>query len=152
MNEHEIPQPGAVDKTASAPQPGVRSPETPGIPAGSPAYKARQPYPRRRAGKRELILAGVLLVFCFLLWDAICWAEGLGAGEALGLIALLPAALVYLRGRPGKLRGYGLCCAVLYLLGAASLAFSGDRSLKLLTLGALALLFFIVAILYRRKE
>ncbi len=144
MNEHEIPQQEAVEKPVSVSQTDPRMLEGYSIPAGSPAAKARQPYPRRRAGKRELILAGVLLVFCFLLWDAVCWAEGLGAGEALGLIALLPAALVYLRNRPGKLRGYGLCCAVLYLLGAVSLAFSGDQALKFLTLCALALLFFIV--------
>ena len=57
MNEHEIPQPEAVDKPASAPQPAAQTLAGYALPAGSPAYKARQPYPRRRAGKRELILA-----------------------------------------------------------------------------------------------
>ena len=105
----------------------------------SPAF-----YPKRRAKGRDLVLAGLLLAFCFLFWDSVCWAAGLGVGEALGLAALLPAALWYLRGRPGKQGVYGLACAGLYLLGALSLIFSGDASLKILTVFALAPLFLIV--------
>ena len=107
-------------------------------------YRPRERYPKRRAQGRDLILAGVLLGFCFLLWDALCWAMGLGLGEALGLVGLLPAALVYLRRRPGRMSGFGWLCAGLYLLGAVSLAFSGDWALKLLTLLLLAFLFPLV--------
>ena len=91
--------------------------EPQGAPAGSASlnaraaamgYRPRERYPRRRAQGRDLILAGVLLGFCFLLWDALCWAMGLGLGEALGLVGLLPAALVYLRRRPGRMPGFGL--------------------------------------------
>ena len=127
--------------------------EPQGAPAGSASlnaraaamgYRPRERYPKRRAAGRDLILAGVLLGFCFLLWDALCWAMGLGLGEALGLVGLLPAALVYLRGRPGRMSGFGWLCAALYLLGAVSLAFSGDWALKLLTLFLLAFLFPLV--------
>ena len=77
------------------------------------------------------------LVFQFGRILAVCFL-------AEGLAALLPAALWYLRGRPGKLGVYGLACAGLYLLGALSLIFSGDASLKILTVFALAPLFLIV--------
>ena len=123
-------------------------------PAGSIAYvpgngssgEALPAYPKRRSEKRDLVLAAVLLGFCFLLWDAICWAEGLGLGEALGLVGLLPAALIYLRKREGRMTPYGWVCAGLYLLGTLSLVFSGDRSLKFLTLCALVPLFLIVVL------
>ena len=110
----------------------------------APAQEPQERYPRRRAAGRDLGLAAILLLFCFLFWDSICWAVGLGLGEALGLAGLLPAALWYLRGRPGRLTGYGLICAGLYLLGAVSLVFSGDGVLKVLTIFALVPLFLIV--------
>lgn len=112
------------------------------LPAAQPAPRQRTPL--KRGSGRELALAGVLLACCFLLWDSLCWAEGLGLGEALGLFALLPAVLVYLRSRPGRMTGYGLVCTALSLLGAASLALSGDGSLKVLTMLALTPLFLIV--------
>lgn len=109
-----------------------------------PAYQVER-CPKRRAQGRDLILAGLLLAACFLLWDSIRFAVGLGLGEALGLAALLPAALWYLRNRPGKLRGFGLVCAVLYEIGALSLAFSGDSLLKaLLLIGLPGLLVIVV--------
>ena len=104
----------------------------------------RPPYPKRRGTGRDLALAGVLLGFCFLLWDALCWAAGLGLGEAIGLLALLPAALLYLRKRPGRLGGSGWLWAGLYALGSVSLALSGDGILKALTLPALSLLLLLV--------
>ncbi|MBR7010042.1 MAG: DUF4173 domain-containing protein [Oscillospiraceae bacterium] len=106
--------------------------------------RAAPVYPKRRAAGRDLILALLLLAACFLLWDSLRWANGLGLGEALGLTALLPIALWYLGDRPGKLRGYGAICAGLYLIGALSLIFSGDAVLKALLLLALPLLFVIV--------
>ena len=91
-----------------------------------PAAQGTQTQPRREALKRgtgkDLALAMVLLGFCFLLWDSLFWAEGLGLGEALGLFALMPAALIYLRDRPGRMTGYGLILTALSLLGAASLS------------------------------
>ena len=114
------------------------------VPGNGRSDEAIQAYPKRRSEKRDLILAAVLLGFCFLLWDAFCWAAGLGLGEALGLAGLLPAALIYLRKREGHMTAYGRVCAGLYLLGALSLVFSGDRSLKLLTLCLLVPLFLIV--------
>lgn len=101
-------------------------------------------YPKRRSRGRDLILAGALLVFCFLLWDSLCWAKGLGLGEALGLAGLLPAALIYLKGREGRLTPYACVCGGLYLLGAVSFILSGDQSLKGLTLLTLVPLFLIV--------
>ena len=149
MNErysNDQTQAGTPAQTASH----AAGPQTP-PPAGcGPGYAAPPVdlspafYPKRRAKGRDLVLAGLLLAFCFLFWDSVCWAAGLGVGEALGLAALLPAALWYLRGRPGKLGVYGLACAGLYLLGALSLIFSGDASLKILTVFALAPLFLIV--------
>ena len=113
-----------------------------------PAAQGTQTQPRREALKRgtgkDLALALVLLGFCFLLWDSLFWAEGLGLGEALGLFALMPAALIYLRDRPGRMTGYGLLLTALSLLGAASLALSGDMSLKVLTMMTLSPLFLIV--------
>lgn len=123
--------------------------EQPAIPQGSyakvrqpvPVYTPRERYPKRRALGRDLALAGALLLFCFLFWDSALWAQYIGLGEALGLAALLPAALLYLRDRPGRMTAYGLICAVLYELCALSLALSGDNTLKLLTLlGMLPLL------------
>ena len=153
---------GAPSASEQASAPGTADPqgapagslaEPQGAPAGSAGlnaraaamgYRPRERYPKRRAQGRDLILAGVLLGFCFLLWDALCWAMGLGLGEALGLVGLLPAALVYLRRRPGRMPSFGWLCAALYLLGAVSLAFSGDWALKLLTLFLLAFLFPLV--------
>lgn len=116
------------------------------VPGNGSCGEAIQAYPKRRSEKRDLILAAVLLGFCFLLWDAFCWAAGLGLGEALGLAGLLPAALIYLRKREGRLTLYGKVCTGLYLLGALSLILSGDRSLKFLTLCALVPLFLIVVL------
>ncbi|MBO4418238.1 MAG: DUF4173 domain-containing protein, partial [Oscillospiraceae bacterium] len=101
-------------------------------------------YPKRRSQRRDLVLAGALLIICFLLWDALCWARGLGLGEALGLAGLLPAVLIYLRKREGRMTCYGWICGGLYLLGALSLVFSGDCVLKFLTLLTLVPLFLIV--------
>ena len=84
-----------------------------------PAYQVER-CPKRRAQGRDLILAGLLLAACLLLWDSIRFAAGLGLGEALGLAGLLPAALWYLRKRPGTLRGFGLVCAGLFESGGLS--------------------------------
>ena len=138
---NQMPQTERPEAAAEAPE-QIRYPSGLVLPAKAPAV--REPYPKRRAAGRDLALAGVLLIFCFLLWDSLIWADGIGLGEALGLGALLPAALRYLRDRPGKMTGYGLICAALYLLGAASLALSGDAVLKLLTMIALTPLFLIV--------
>ena len=104
----------------------------------------REVYPKRRALGRDLTLAGVLLGLCFLLWDALCWARGVGLAEAATLAGILPAALIYLKGRPGKLTRYGTVCAGLYLLSALSLILSGDASMKFLTLCVMVLLFQIM--------
>ena len=120
----------------------IRYPSGLVLPAVRPAPRQRTPL--KRGTGRELALALVLLACCFLLWDSILWADGLGLGEALGLFALLPAALIYLHSRPGRMTGYGLVCTALSLLGAASLAISGDRELKVLTMLALSPLFLIV--------
>ena len=104
----------------------------------------RPAYPRRRGTGRDLALAAALLAACFLLWDALCWAAGLGLGEALGLLALLPAVLFYLRDRPERMSGFGWVWAALYALGSVSLALSGDGVLKALTLPALSLLLLLV--------
>ena len=127
----------AQDRPETQPDPGESQP-------GASLRTPPVPYPKIRASGRDLALAGVLLIFCFLLWDALFWADGLGLGEAIGLAALLPAALIYLRDREGRLKGYGLACAVLYELGAVSLAFSADDTLKYLTVLALIPLFLIV--------
>ena len=116
------------------------------VPGNGSCGEAIQAYPKRRSEKRDLILAAVLLGFCFLLWDAFCWAAGLGLGEALGLAGLLPAALIYLRKREGRLTPYGKVCTGLYLLGALSLILSGDRSLQFLTLCAMVPLFLIAVL------
>lgn len=110
----------------------------------APVYTPRERYPKRRADRRDLALAGGLLGFCFLLWDAFCWAQGLGLGEGLGMLGLLPAALLYLKNRPGRMTRYGWVCAGLYCLGALSLLLSGDGMLKLFTLCAMLPLYLIV--------
>ncbi|MBR6376533.1 MAG: DUF4173 domain-containing protein [Oscillospiraceae bacterium] len=116
----------------------------PAFSSGQWTYSPQPAYPKRRSQGRDLVLAGALLVFCFLLWDSFIWAKGLGLGEALGLAGLLPAALIYLKKRDSRMTLYGWICAGLYLLGALSLVFSGDGVLKLLTLCALVPLFLIV--------
>ena len=139
------PQPGAAIPGASGSfSPAAGEPITGGPGGPGAVWLPPAAYPRRRGQGRDLVLAGLLLAFCFLFWDSVCWAAGLGLGEALGLAALLPAALWYLRGRPGKLGGYGGICAALCLLGALSLIFSGDAALKILTVFALVPLFLIV--------
>ena len=140
MNPTNAPQPEAA---VQPPAEQICYPSGLVLPTAQPT-----PAPRREALKRgtgkDLALALVLLGFCFLLWDSLFWAEGLGLGEALGLGVLLPAALFYLAGRPGRMTGYGLLLTALSLLGAASLALSGDMSLKVLTMMTLSPLFLIV--------
>ena len=109
-----------------------------------PIYTPRENFPKVRAKGRDLVLAAVLLLFCFLLWDSLCWAVGIGLGEAVGLFVLLPAALVYLRGRKGRMTLYAWVCAVLYMLGAGSLALSGDGVLKFFTLCGMVILYLTV--------
>ncbi len=117
---------------------GLVLPAAPGTPA------TRKAAPWRRGTGKDLALALILLGFCFLLWDSLFWAPGIGLGEAIGLGFLLPAALVYLAGRPGNMTVYGLILTALSLLGAASLALSGDDALKTLTMMTLSPLFLIV--------
>lgn len=140
-NPTNAPQPEAA---AQPPVEQIHYPSGLVLPTAQPAPAPRVRTPLKRGTGKDLALALVLLGFCFLLWDSIFWAEGLGLGEALGLGALLPAALCYLAGRPGKMTGYGLLLTALSLLGAASLALSGDMSLKVLTMMALSPLFLIV--------
>jgi len=121
----------------------VGSMAQPGGAAPSP-MPPREVYPKRRALGRDLTLAAVLLGLCFLLWDALCWARGLGLAEAAALAGILPTALIYLKDRSGTLTRYGVICAGLYLLSALSLILSGDASMKLLTLCVMVLLFQIV--------
>lgn len=135
--ENDIPQAEKPDTFTPPPAEEIHYPSGMVLPAPQEAPGVRAPYPKRRAAGRDLALAGVLLVFCFLFWDAFCWADGLGLAEAVGAAALLPTALVYLRGREGRMTAYGRTCAVLYELGALSLLFSGDGLLKGLTLLAL---------------
>jgi hypothetical protein len=139
--ESALPRAETPEAAASAAE-QIRYPSGMVLPARAPAV--RESYPRRRAEGRDLALAAALLGFCFLLWDSLIWAKGLGLGEALGLAALLPAALLYLRRRDGRMTGYAWICAALNLLGALSLALSGDEPLKALTMAAMTPLFLIV--------
>ena len=141
MNPTNAPQPEAA---AQPPAEQIRYPSGLVLPNAQPAPAPRVRTPLKRGNGKDLALALVLLGFCFLLWDSLFWAEGLGLGEALGLFALMPAALIYLRDRPGRMTGYGLLLTALSLLGAASLALSGDMSLKVLTMMTLSPLFLIV--------
>lgn len=125
------------------PSGSMAAPAGPGTADRRPAARPEL-YPKRRAAGRDLLLAGLLLAAFFLLWDAIRWAEGLGLGEAIGLAALLPIALWYLRSRPGRLSPFGWICAALYGIGSLSLAFSGDTLCKLLLLLGLPVLFVLV--------
>ena len=140
-NPMNAPQPEAA---AQPPAEQIRYPSGLVLPTAQPAPAPRGRTPLKRGTGKDLALALVLLGFCFLLWDSLFWAEGLGLGEALGLFALMPAALFYLAGRPGRMTGYGLILTALSLLGAASLALSGDMSLKVLTMMTLSPLFLIV--------
>ncbi len=114
-----------------------------GLTFTQPVTRRQPACPLRRTKGRDLALAAVLAAACFLFWDALLWAEGLGLAEAAGLAILLPAALIYLHNRPGRMTGFGRICAALYLIGAVSIAFSGDGSLKFLTVMTLALLFLL---------
>ena len=133
-----------LEAAAQPPVEQIRYPSGLVLPAAPGTPATRKAAPWRRGTGKDLALALVLLGFCFLLWDSLFWAEGLGLGEALGLGVLLPAALCYLAGRPGRMTGYGLILTALSLLGAASLALSGDRGLKVLTMMTLSPLFLIV--------
>ena len=121
----------------------------PSAPQGGIPAQGKPIRPIRAARSRDIRLAVVLLAFCALLWDCLLWAEGLGLGEAVALTGVLAAAVLWLRGAERRRSGYGTLCCLLLGLGAVSPAFSGDDSMKHLTLQALILL-FLVYIVERR--
>lgn len=97
--------------------------------------------PRRHAGVKEYLLAAGLLLFSFLIWDSLLWANRLGLGEAVGHLGLMITVLIYLHAAKKPATFYSWACAGLYLFGAVSLLLSGDNALKFFTLNALMLLF-----------
>ena len=141
VNNRDLPKPEAA---APSPAGEIHYPSGMVLPAARPVPAPPRRTPLKRGTGRDLALALILLACCFLLWDSLFWAQGIGLGEAVGLGLLLPAALIYLKNRPGRMTGYGLFCSALCLLGGASLALSGDSPLKALTLIATTPLFLIV--------
>ena len=75
--EPELPQAEQPEAAAPPPAEEIQYPSGLVLPAKAPAV--REPYPKRRAAGRDLALAGVLLIFCFLLWDSLIWADGIGS-------------------------------------------------------------------------
>lgn len=115
------------------------------VPEAMPeAAPAPRPVERKHAAAREYLLAATLLLFSFLLWDSLIWANHLGLGEAIGHFGVMVAVLVYLHGTKHRATLYSWIGAVLYLFGAVSLCLSGDNSLKLFTLPALYVLYMLV--------
>ena len=129
-----------LNHTTNAPLMEAEIQEVPSEQTAAPEQTAVPP--RRLAGKRDLLLAGLLLLFCTLFWDCMLWAGRPGLGHVLSLLALGAAALFYLR-RKGKQTLYGTLCAVLFAVGVVSLFVSADNRLTLLSFPLLTALFLV---------
>ena len=139
---------------ADAPEAGAAQTSTPQIPPreepeawpSAPPPAPKVPIVLRNAVRRDLWLAAFLLLWGVLLWDSLLFVNGFGAGEAVGLTGFFLSAALWLLREAKRRTAYGTACGVLCLLGGASLAFSGDLILKVLTFFLLSLLFLLYVI------
>ena len=107
MTDQRLSDQGAQAQAASeAPAAGAAQsapfpPPSGWMPAPQAAAPAAYPLPTRPAPRttqrRDLLAAALVLLFCFLYWDSLFWAEKLGVGEAVSLAGLLLTAVWYQR-------------------------------------------------------
>jgi len=106
-----------------------------------PAQALRQQKPARRRGTaRDLVMAILAGVMCFIMTDSFLWTGTLGMGFAIGAVLFLAVEIWYLAPVIRCRSTYGAACILLIAAGCVSLVFSADHLLKLLTLLCLILL------------
>lgn len=103
------------------------------VPPPAPQY---QPYtytpPPRYVfpmGRRELLFAGAMLLFSFLLCNSLCYA-GAGLGFAVGAAGILAGTFLYLRSHGHRPDWYIASLITLSLVIALSFALSADGIMK----------------------
>ncbi len=153
MTDQRLSDQGAQAQAASeAPAAGAAQsapfpPSSGWMPAPQAAAPAAYPLPTRPAPRttqgRDLLAAALVLLFCFLYWDSLFWAEKLGVGEAVSLAGLLLTAVWYQRKAGRQITAYGVLCSVLFAGGAVCFALSADNLLKFLLLPVLCVLFIL---------
>ena len=104
--------------------------------AGAPpvAAKIRQKLPRRKRTTRDLILAILTGIMCFIMIDSSVWTGTLGVGFAIGAVLFLGVEIWYLLPDIKRKSAYGIICILLIAAGCISFVFSADHFLKFLTL------------------
>ncbi len=85
----------------------------------------RKPPLREVGTKRDMIYALFFLIFTLLATNFFLWG-GRGAAASCASIGLFLSGVFYLMPHRVRLSRYALCCIVLYILCALSLAFSDD--------------------------
>ena len=90
------------------------------------------------AGKKELLLVGLLLVFAIFFADCLLFA-GPNLGFSLGTIALILTSTIYLRATGGKFTGYSATLLILSLVLAGAFVRSDDYLIKFALAGCIFL-------------
>ena len=112
-----------------------------GQPAGYMPMYAPRPKPVRRKGTtRDVVMAILTGVMCFIMTDCFIWTGRLGMGFTIGAVLFLAAEVWYIAPVIKKKSIYGAACILLYIAGCVSLVFSADGLLKFLTLLCLMML------------
>lgn len=110
-------------------------------PAGAPPAAVRQQSPlQRRSAPRDLVMAILTGVMCFIMTDSFVWTGTLGIGFAIGAALFLAVELWYLIPVIRRRSVYGAACVLLVIACCVSLVFNADHFLKFLTLLCLLLL------------
>ncbi len=109
---------------------------------GAPPVQAvvRQKLPRRKRTTRDLIMAILTGLMCFIMIDSSIWTGTLGIGFAIGAFIFLAVEVWYLVPDIKRKSAYGIICILLIAAGCVSLVFSADHFLKMLTLICLMIL------------
>lgn len=94
----------------------------------------------RPAGRRDLVFAGILLVFCILAANFYLWG-GLGLGATIVTILIFLTGACYLLKYRRRLTAYGIYCVAAYLAGAGAFLISDGGFLHFL----LANLLFVLS-------
>lgn len=114
----------------------------PNVPPVNPyaAPPIRQKPPRRKSVGRDIAMALLLGISCFVMVDCFLWTGTLGMGFAIGAMVFLIAEVWYIAAFVKRKSVYAALCILLFAAGCVSLAFSADFLYKLLTLLSLMML------------
>lgn len=135
-NPNAGPQPQGEPHVNQAQQPQGNVP--PNNPYAAPPI--RQKPARRRSVGRDVVMAVLLGISCFIMVDCYLWTGTLGMGFAIGAMVFLIAEVWYIAPFVKRKSVYSVLCIVLFAAGCVSLAFSADFFYKLLTLLGLMVL------------